>query len=255
MAARYDAYVLCTSPRSGSTLLCKLLTATGCAGCPASYFHRPSIADWATSVDLPPPAPEADEREALAAIFRAVVVAGSGTTGVFGLRLQRHSFGYFMAKLALLHPDAADDAARFRAAFGRVLFVHLTRGDKIAQAISYVKAEQTGLWHMAPDGTELERLAPPRAPIYDAAAIRASVATMTAYDRDWAAWFEMAGVAPMRLTYDALSADPVDTVAQVLDRLGLDRGAAAGITPGVKKLSDGTNEAWAARFRAEAGAT
>ncbi|MEM1201062.1 MAG: Stf0 family sulfotransferase, partial [Pseudomonadota bacterium] len=32
--AGFDAYVICTSPRSGSTLLCKLLAPTGIAGKP-----------------------------------------------------------------------------------------------------------------------------------------------------------------------------------------------------------------------------
>ena len=41
--AKYESYVLCTSPRSGSTLLCKLLAATGVAGNPDSYFHRPAV--------------------------------------------------------------------------------------------------------------------------------------------------------------------------------------------------------------------
>lgn len=39
----YRAYVICTSPRSGSTLLCKLLAATGQAGKPKSYFHKPDL--------------------------------------------------------------------------------------------------------------------------------------------------------------------------------------------------------------------
>ena len=38
--ADFEAYVICTSPRSGSTLLCKLLVATGVAGLPASHFHE-----------------------------------------------------------------------------------------------------------------------------------------------------------------------------------------------------------------------
>ncbi|MBT6203829.1 MAG: sulfotransferase, partial [Rhodospirillaceae bacterium] len=43
--ARYQSYVICTSPRSGSTLLCSLLAATGLAGNPCSHFHDPSISE------------------------------------------------------------------------------------------------------------------------------------------------------------------------------------------------------------------
>ena len=86
--------------------------------------------------------------------------------------MQRHSFDFFTEKLLSFYPEHSNDVERFQAAFGRTLFVHLTRRDKVAQAVSYVKAQQTGLWHAAPDGTELERLSRPQEPAYDASEIR-----------------------------------------------------------------------------------
>lgn len=250
--AHFDSYVICTSPRSGSTLLCKLLAATGAAGKPDSHFHRPSLADWQAEYGIAPD-PAAPERAVLGAIFRAAIAEGRGGTGIFGLRLQRHSFAFFTEKLAVLHPEPPGDVQRIRAAFGRTLFIHLTRHDKVEQAVSYVKAEQSGLWHMAPDGSELERLAPHRDPVYDGAEIRAAFETMTAHDRDWERWFEAEGIEPLRLTYDALSAAPPGILRQVLERLGISPEAANGIGPGVRKLADDASRAWAARFRAESG--
>lgn len=250
--AQYDSYVICTSPRSGSTLLCKLLAATGVAGNPESYFHRLSVEDWLEDLGLQAEA-GASERDVLDAIFKAAIAEGSLATGMFGLRLQRHSSDFLTRKLAVLHPGEPNDARRFRAAFGRTLFVHLTRRDKIEQAVSYVRAEQTGLWHAAPDGTELERLSPHREPFYDADVIRTCLKMMTDYDRDWEDWFRKEEIAPLRITYDALSMDPLGTVRQILGELGLDRDAANGITPGVRKLADGTSQDWAARFRSEFG--
>lgn len=250
MGDRYDSYVLCTSPRSGSTLLCDLLTATGVAGRPRSYFHEPSLSDWLACYDLAAE-PGQSERETLARIFDAAIVKGRAGSGLFGLRLQRHSFEFFLQKLAVLHPEPVGERARIAAAFGRTAFIHLTRQDKVEQAISYVKAQQTGLWHAAPDGTELERLSPPRPPAYDAARIGAAVAEFTAYDRDWERWFAAEGLDPLRLTYDALSADPVGTLRGVLAYLGLDPDAANNISPGVAKLADNVSVEWAARFRAE----
>lgn len=249
-AAPYQAYVLCTAPRSGSTLLCKLLGATGIAGRPASHFHEPSLADWMDDHHVPD-VPGRTERDTVAAVFAAAIAHGRGDTPLFGLRLQRHSFAFFSHKLALLHPEPAGDVARIEAAFGRTLFIHLTRADKVDQAVSLVRAEQTGLWHRAADGSELERTAPPREPVYDGRAIAAAVAELSAYDRDWAAWFEREGLEPLRLTYDALAADPAGTLATVLEALGLPREAGRGVTPGVARLADATNRDWVARFRAE----
>ncbi|MDK1388539.1 Stf0 family sulfotransferase [Sinorhizobium sp. 8-89] len=248
--SKFDSYVICTSPRSGSTLLCKLLAATGVSGNPGSYFHRASISEWLAYFDLASEAstPEAD---LLALIFRAAIAKGSLDTGMFGLRLQRHSFDFFVRKLAVLHPERASDLERFEAAFGRTLFIHLTRLDKIQQAVSNVKAEQTGLWHMAPDGTELERLAPPSTPVYNAEVIRACCDRLTTYDLDWKNWFEVQGIEPLRITYETLSSDPIETLREILARLGLHRDAATGVAPGVAKLADETNQDWVSRFRLE----
>ena len=247
---KYDSYVICTSPRSGSTLLCKLLAATGVAGNPKSYFHEPSIADWLEYAGAGP-CDLADERYALETVFKAVLAKGSLDTGMFGLRLQRHSFNFFIRKLAVRCPGFSCDVERLQAAFGRTAFIHLTRRDKVEQAVSFVKAMQTGLWHRAPDGTELERLAPPQEPVFDPAEIGKHVEVFTAYDRQWESWFAEERIEPIRMTYEALSSDPAGTLRRLLEDLGLDGKAASGIAPGVAKLADSTNQDWVARFRSE----
>jgi LPS sulfotransferase NodH len=40
-------YLLCGTPRTGSTLLCNLLASTGVAGRPESYFREPDEPMWA----------------------------------------------------------------------------------------------------------------------------------------------------------------------------------------------------------------
>ncbi len=250
--SRYDSYVICTSPRSGSTLLCKLLAATGVAGKPGSHFHQPAIASWLEYYGLVGE-PGETQRQTLERIFAAALAKGRGDTPVFGLRLQRHSFGFFTEQLALLHPGLGSDRVRFEAAFGRTLFVYLTRPDKVDQAVSIVKAEQTGLWHKAPDGTEIERLAAPAEPEYDGAALKAHYEQFTAYDAEWRAWFAAEAIDPLRITYDELSADPGATLRGVVEALGLDPQAADAVVPGVAKLADATSAEWARRFKVENG--
>ncbi|NVK33715.1 MAG: hypothetical protein HWE23_04485 [Rhodobacteraceae bacterium] len=48
----YDAYIICGTQRSGSTMLCDLLIDTGAAGRPASYFRRQSIAGYAEKLNV-----------------------------------------------------------------------------------------------------------------------------------------------------------------------------------------------------------
>ncbi len=248
--AKYDSYVICTSPRSGSTLLCKLLASTGIAGNPASYFHRPSISNWLQYFDLTPES-STPERSILDTIFKVAIAKGSLDTGIFGLRMQRHSFDFFTEKLATLHRELPTDLLRFHEVFGRTAFLHLTRLDKVEQAISYVKAEQTGLWHMATDGAELERLSSPQAPIYDPDRISVCVDEMKAYDHEWESWFAKENIDRLRITYESLAEQPIKSLIEILEHLGLDRDSASDVIPGVAKMADKTNRDWVLRFRSE----
>ena len=250
LARPYDAYVVCTTPRSGSTLLCSLLAATGRAGRPGSHFHGPSVDGWARSFGLAVD-PAASRRDVLARIVAAAIERGRGGTDLFGLRLQHHGLDFLLRQLAILHPDVAGDAARMRTAFGRTLFVHLTRADRIGQAVSHVRADQTGLLHRAADGTELERLGPPASLRYDPEAIRARIREALAGNRRWTDWFAAEGILPVSVTYESLSARPAEVVADLLERLGLDRAVADGARPGVTKLADETSRRWVERFRME----
>jgi trehalose 2-sulfotransferase len=246
---RYAAYMICTSPRSGSTLLCKLLAATGIAGHPESWFYRPDMADWQERMEVVPPMGATDV-EVVQAVFAAAIRVGTAGGGPFGLRQQGESFPFLLHTLAGLYPDAPTDVARFERAFGPTLFIHLSRADKVDQAVSYLRAEQTGLWHVAPDGTELERVAAHREPVYDAARLQVIVEMLVDYDRVWAAWFSREAITPLRVGYDDLAADPGKVLRGVLGRLGLDPAAAAGVRPGVRKLADATSRDWVDRFRA-----
>ncbi|NRA98334.1 MAG: sulfotransferase [Rhodobacteraceae bacterium] len=250
MTAVYNSYILCTAPRSGSTLLCALLTATGVAGAPKSYFHRPDLGAWERSLNLTP-ADRADQTTRLTDVLAAAHLAGSAGTGVVGTRLQADSRSFLLSQLAVLFPMTDGDTARIAAAFGKTLFVYLERDDTLMQAISLVKAEQTGLWHRAPDGTEIERLAPDRPPEFDANRIAAKIDYLTAAKSSWANWFDAERINPLRLSYAELSEDSPATVARMLSALGLDPSAAGNLGTPVAKLADDISLEWAERYRAE----
>ncbi|MFX0541158.1 Stf0 family sulfotransferase [Roseovarius sp. S4756] len=246
----HNSYIICTTPRSGSTLLCSLLSATGCSGKPDSHFHEPSSDAWLADFDLVR-SDYASDPDALAAAVDAAKARGRGATNIFGLRLQQSSFDFLMNQLGVICPRAVDDRERIEAAFGPTLYIHLTRADLLDQAVSYVRAQQTGLWHRAPDGRELERLAPPARASYDRDAISAQLDALRIANAAWERWFEREGLIPLHLTYEGLAADPQGTLALILARLGLDLKAAVGVQPGVARLADEVSRDWKARFMAE----
>ncbi|MGE0242097.1 MAG: Stf0 family sulfotransferase [Parvibaculaceae bacterium] len=243
-----DGYIICGTPRTGSTLLCDLLAATKKAGNPDSFYRRQTLSWWAREWNLPDP----DTMSARAyniAYLNAAVRAGKGGTGIFGLRLMRESLGELSAVLDQIFPGLPSDKARFEKAFGPLLYLHLSREDKLAQAVSLIKAEQTGLWHVAPDGTEIERLAPPQAPQYDFERITQEVGALESFDAAWNRWFEDQRISPLRIGYETLSADPAATLTRICAALGIVAPNAADVRPGVAKLSDATSLDWMRRYR------
>lgn len=242
-------YVICTTPRSGSTLLGTLLEATGRAGHPWSYYHEPRfMAEWAAAWGLPEGGTPADRD---AAYLRAAIAAGRGGSGLFAMRLQQPFLAPLMRTLGDLSPDARSDAERFARAFGPLRFVHLARQDTLAQAVSLVRARQGGLWHRHADGSERERTAPARPPAYDAAAITAARADLLRADRAWRRWFAREGIAPIAVRYERLARDPAGTLRDLCAALGI--APPATTTPGTARLADATSAAWIARHRAEQG--
>lgn len=124
----------------------------------------------------------------------------------------------------------------------------MTRADKLAQAVSLVKAAQTGLWHIGPDGVELERLSSPRQPQYDFARIAAVLAKLAGYDAAWRHWFAMRGIVPLRIAYDSLAVDPTAEVSRICAALGVARPVAGSLRPGGAKLADATSAAWMRQY-------
>ncbi|MEP6065576.1 MAG: Stf0 family sulfotransferase [Paracoccaceae bacterium] len=150
-----------------------------------------------------------------------------------------------------MHPEQPNDRQRINTVFGETLFIHLTRTSKLDQAVSLVKALQSGLWHLASDGTEIERTAQPKPLVYDHVAISRELKNMNALEDAWVKWFEQQNLDPLRVTYAELSERPKATLTRILKALGQPIANVEDITIGIAKLADQTNQEWADRFRAE----
>lgn len=217
---------------------------------PDSHFHSPSVERWLTVYGLDE-TPFSSREAALRAVFDAALARGAANTGIFGLRMQRGSFGFFMEQLTLLSPDQNNDIDRIESVLGPTTFMHLSRQDRLGQAISRLRAEQTGLWHRHADGSEMERLAPPKEPRYDLDAIARHIEELSALDAEWEQWFEQNKLEPSRITYDALSADPQKVLSEVLSSIGRDPTLAEQVETPTAKLADRESQEWRQRFLSE----
>jgi LPS sulfotransferase NodH len=235
-----DSYLLCATPRSGSTLLCGLLDSSGVAGHPASYFNRRSLDDYADRWGVARPR---DGR--IDDVFvRAALAAGRTSNGVFGGRVMAETLPELTGDLTAATPvPAPTELELLSARFGRLRFVHLRRCDVVAQAVSWARALQTHFWHpgeaVEPGG---------RAPRYDEELIGRLVATIERSEAAWTAWFAAQRVVPCEVTYEELAADPLRTARRVLDDLGLTVPPDRHLVVGHRRQADDLNADWIARF-------
>lgn len=236
-----NSYLLCATPRSGSTLLCGLLRSTGIAGRPESYFRHETWDAYAERWEVPRSAGEAVD---VGAFVRAAVAAGSTSNGVFGARIMWGTMTELTDALAFVDHNGAASALELLArAFGRPRFLHLRRTDTVAQAVSWARAEQTHFWHpgeeTAPGGQE---------PRFDRDLIARLVNTIDTHEAAWQAWFAAQGITPHDIAYEDLAADPVGVTRAVLDILGLVLPDDQMITVRDCRQADELNADWIARF-------
>lgn len=141
------SYAILSQPRTGSTLLTELLRGRG-MGNPDEFLHANRIRVWW------PKLAGADSKFDLQQYIALIRQSQSGPSGHFGIKIH---YGH-------LRDHLSDRAAirNFIVGFDRIIV--LTRANKLAQAVSALKAEQTGRWGAATPESNAE-------PRFDPAAI------------------------------------------------------------------------------------
>jgi trehalose 2-sulfotransferase len=271
VAAPDRSYFICTTPRSGSTLLSEALGRTELAGRPREYFQElPSTLRLATPHDyvgfVPDPVvrevlstPGANRRDDAADLQAAfssweeylasAIADGTTPSGIFAAKVMWRYFGGLLLRLRQT-TGAGDDLALLERAFGPPRFVFLRRADKVGQAVSLWRAIQTWSWRAETDGNAVAVL-----PVYSFAAIDHLVRRLELDEADWTRWFRTVGVEPFALEYSDLAADYARATRAVLDFLDVPSQIALDDPAPLRRQADETSEHWADRYRTELAAT
>lgn len=263
IVARPDrAYLVCATPRSGSTLLCEALQATGVAGRPGEPFEalaatgRPRQAreyfEGATDAAILALLPEREPGTPITragAHERLRVALREGTTpnGVFGAKMMWSYFADFLDGLRDAAAPGTPEPALLAALLGDDLrYVQVVRRDKVRQAVSLWRAIQTQAWR--DDGAAGE---PPDA-VYHGGAIAHLAASLAAQEDAWTAWFARHGIAAAVVSYEQLDAAVEPAVRELLAWLGLRPDAGWRFEPPpLRRQADDRSRRWAERFAAE----
>jgi LPS sulfotransferase NodH len=249
------SYVICTGPRTGSSLLCAALWRTGSAGRPAEYFdiHAHNEAHWQKEFAIRDEADYLDK----------VLAAGTTANGVFGFKLHWHQSPALIAKL-IAHggktglPDrpgndlptargVAHMDALLRSQLGEMRYIWLRRKNKVAQAISYFRASKTDQWRVPAAGAAPVETAPPIEFDYDA--IHKHVLDVERFDRGWYEFFMRDRLRALIVVYEDFIQNYEKTVHGVLGYLGVDDPRLALSPPHYRQQADNVSAEWERRYR------
>jgi trehalose 2-sulfotransferase len=261
------SYLICSTQRSGSTLLCELLKATDVAGVPDEYFERlrdtglarqprqyftdPSVQDIGERL-RPTVLGHPEEPGEFEQWFRYALQQGTTLNGVFGAKMMWNYLDDFklrMAELPGLGNLSFND--RLHAVFPQLKIIFMRRRDKVAQAVSLWKAIQTQKWRTESesDSGQAEVDEAPGVE-YDYRAIEYLLNQLHQWDARWEEWFHATGREPIRVFYDEFTVSRAATIGRVLDALGIDPPAPEGKKP-MKRQADDRSRDWVSRFRAD----
>jgi len=223
-----------------------LLASAGVAGRPESYFRRQGQQDYAVQWGISR-SPDGGFR--YADYVRAALAAGRTDNGVFAARMMWETLEEVVGELGMMNPDLSGDGIGLLArAFGRVRFVYLRRDDVVAQAVSLLRAEQTGVWH---DPVQTTRAEPGHGAQFDFDQVHQRVQMIGQHNSAWQEWFSAAGIEPFAVLYEELAADPAGITRRILDFLGLDLPPGRELLVQHRRLADELSAQWTARYEAE----
>jgi LPS sulfotransferase NodH len=273
------SYLVCSTPRSGSTLVCQGLAQSGVAGRPDEYFEalrhsgrprRPeeyftgvpdtSILDHLTERvvgDDPPPKSPLWSRTAYDRYLEWVFAAGTTDSGVFGAKVMWGYLGDFTSLLrnipAYRELPLAD---LLPAVFPDLKFVRVVRANKVRQAVSLWKAVQTATWSEAQTETVKEVSPPYRSFLkenrpglrFHYRAIEHLLQQILVQEAYWDAFFEHSRIKPILVLYENFAGDYTTSTLRLLERLGLQAPEQAPLEPPLKRQSDAVNDNWVGRY-------
>jgi LPS sulfotransferase NodH len=228
------AFFICAVPRSGSTLLCDLLQATGVAGNPMEYGVEENEQIWRRTYGFN------RHRDYFAHYSHRLTVTGNG---VFSAKLMLKQMDAFVSDLKRYKSiEAGGMIETIDFAFGKPLYIQVFRRDKKRQAISLVRAEQTGSW-ASPQH-------PSGRPVFDSSRLDRTLALLLRLENTWNE--ELAAVDPSRrmtLEYEDIVENMESSLSSLLDWLQIAERPKPFRSPSIERQSDELTEEWLGMWR------
>lgn len=242
------SYMIAASQRCGTELLCHALADAGIAGRPQEYFLA------ANPAELPDgrfweEGPFGRNHDARDRDHYLEIVGRLGTTsnGVFGFKLMWSNTPWAFYKFEEMPRFAGMTRAEiFHEAFPNLHGIHVTRRDRVRQAVSWSRMAQDGVWIVTDDRPAV----PTATPEYNFELIEAMEQIIANGESGWRQFYGDLDVKPLEIVYEDFVDYYEETLRKVLSHLELD--TSIDIPPArTHKQADALNEEWVDRFYEE----
>jgi trehalose 2-sulfotransferase len=211
------------------SLLCNLLQSTGVAGSPIEYGGQEDERTWRRGHGF------GDHRNYFLHYAHRLCVTSNG---VFGAKMMFAQMTSFVADLKRYKAiDAGEMIDTIDVAFGMPRYVQMLRRDKERQAISFVRAAQSGAWNWIE--------APRAQPNYDPALLERAGEFLLGQESAWNEAFRgLDQSRRMTLHYEDVAENMEGTVTSLLNWLQIADPARPFRPPSMKRQSDAISQEW-----------
>jgi LPS sulfotransferase NodH len=209
-------YVVCSSQRTGSTLLVHLLQKTGILGFPREQFRKfltERIAAGTLTYD---------------SIVPQIFSTFQTPNGVFGVKIHGHQYPHFRNAVQGL---SADIGVQIRELLQRTTYISLKRRDVLAQAVSLWRARETMVFHNFESPLAALRRLPrtllgtsstsSQLPEYDYNSLKTDLLELVTEQEVWNQVFLEQNIRPLTLYYEDFIKDMKGTLKTIAQEMGL----------------------------------
>jgi LPS sulfotransferase NodH len=232
---------VCSTPRSGSSLLTDLLSSSQVMGGVRIEYFNPYVEQQIFQEEGPFPG--------WTDYLGHAPAAGTTANGVFGTKIHADNLVYLMYQLRRAFPDRAelDDVKLMGAVFPGVnparSFVYIWRQQVLEQAVSLMIAEMRGSWN---DTTPVRR-----EPVYDRSGLIRAYWTLMQQHSAWQDWFARHRITPLPVQYERLVSEREAVLAEVFRHVGVARPPGVELSTVRRRQATDLNARWVAQLAAD----
>ena len=221
-------YMICCQPRSGTHLLRHLMRGVD-AGTPGEHFFDLSIEDSNKGRYI----------DSVETLYRRGM-----KNGVWGAAV--HWLAYMRGMERLKKISGLEDVENFEVLndlFPGIKFIYLYRLNKVKQAISFIKARQSGMFTFSEQAKDFKFR-------YSKEDIEKTILKFSKWEAEWLDFFEKSEVVPHFLSYEFLCEDKAKSIGGILDFLDIKFEADVSLKEYISKINlprqqyDDTSAEW-----------